>query len=495
MNIADFIIIDKPLDAELVECERFVRNCRRSSTRVYVNFQRRFLPCWQSFKRAVEAERDGNFCYGEITVQSFYPNWRPNKPADVLYVARRELGGGVLLTECHEIDLIQWIFGDIQDVYASTEDTAPEQVENYAQMCFHVSFAYGKRPVMLTVDDMCDAEKRIARFRFQNATYEIDELAQRVVRITAAGPETIYAGGGESPNPHKTLLASLYDGDADVPTMEDGLNVNAVIQAAKESAANREVCVVKKTVCPKEGEPYLEMTIQKLQEAFGERLIAVYGLGSLGYDGYVPGWSDFDLDVLVDTGYEEAPEDYRIGKKIEKEVQNAGFERIDIRVYNPDHLNERKTILTYGQCSRALMLTDSSVLLYGRDVRHQIIRPTIPECNGEAIGLLKKMLANPETWWNQLPWDDIAAHYALVCRFHYTADEGRVAGKRVALEYFISHYAAQMTPEMLRWMLWALSCRLSYHPLFIQDTLHGDAVVCLQDLFRMTLHMLEEREL
>lgn len=86
LGVSEFMIIDKPLDSDLLSCERFVRNCHNSSTRVFVNFQRRYLKCWNMLKQALSLEKDGKFEYGSIAIQSYFPDWRREKPSDALYI-------------------------------------------------------------------------------------------------------------------------------------------------------------------------------------------------------------------------------------------------------------------------------------------------------------------------------------------------------------------------------------------------------------------------
>ncbi len=494
LGVAEFIILDKPLDADLLTCECFVRNCRRSTTRVFVNYQRRYLNVWRSLKDSIDPERDGILRHGSVTVRSYYPSWRLHKPPQALYAARKELGGGVLLTECHEPDLLGWLLGEIKCVTCVTESAEADSVENYAQLLLIVKNAGRECPITVTLDDLCPEEQRTATLCFEKAIYQIDEIRGTVQRISEDGTQVLCDEAPDMMDAHRALICDVMAGGRSAPTAEDGLTVNAVIHAARESARLQCARAVTRSVCPTEGVPYLDRAIERLQDVFGDRLLAVYGMGSLGYGGYVDGWSDFDIDVLVTCDREEAREVYRVGKEIESEIISSGFPRIDIRVYNPVHLNERATILTYGQCSRACMLCDSAILLAGKELRESILHPTLCECNNEAIGLLEWMLNFPESRWETLPWDDIAAHFALVCRFHYTADHGSVAGKKVALEYFLDTYADTVDSTTLRWILWALALRSRHESRQIRDSLHEEAVNCLRNAFAMTLRFLKQRQ-
>ena len=47
------------------------------------------------------------------SVGQYLPEWRKNTDYRKGVSARQDLGGGVLLELSHEIDYIQWIFGEI----------------------------------------------------------------------------------------------------------------------------------------------------------------------------------------------------------------------------------------------------------------------------------------------------------------------------------------------------------------------------------------------
>lgn len=492
LNIAKWIVIDKPLDSEMNRCEVFSRNAKYSSTRVYINFQRRYMTCWLRLKTLLNEMHLGELKYGIVRVCSYYPDWRLNKGADKLYVARKELGGGVFLTECHELDLINWLLGPVVKVVArASELVSANDVENSAQLMVDVSLPYGERNIALVLDDKHKPSGRSIELVFHDKTIIVEEDANRITILDTNG-EVMLSETTVENNPHLDLLKDVISMTGNPPSLSDGLWVNAIIYAAKKSVKSKMTELVTPSICPDEGIDYLNEAIDLLNEAFKGRLIAVYGLGSLGYGGYVTGWSDFDIDVLINSDYEHARNDYQVGKEIESIIKNKGFDRIDIRVYDYRHLNERKTILEYGQCSRATMLCDSAVLLMGKDIRARLQRPTRSEQSKEAYNLLEHMLGFSDDWWNALPWDDIAAHFALTARFLYTKDTGEVAGKQNALEYALNNYSAVYDSEQLQWMLWALAMRIKHHPLMIQDILHANAVNTLRRTFEKTKSILKE---
>lgn len=497
-DIASFIVIDKPLDSDLYKCEVFERNFRFSETKVYVNYQRRYIECWGNLKNQVEKciENNNEFRYGIIHINSNMPTWRKEKNFKELYAAKKELGGGALLTECHEFDLIQWIFGEIKEVEGYIVNTKSFELD--VEDAFHVKLIvdtkHGPRPITLITDFINGETQRKAEFVFDKSSFKINESENELVIL----PENkIIKGSNEKDKiAHERFINNLYEkvvnnSDVNLPDLKDGLLVNAVINSIRNSYYYGKKEEVNTSIFPLEGAKYLDILTNRAHEEFKDKLVAIYGMGSLGYGGYVEGWSDFDIDVIVENvTYDEAKEYFKIGKIIEKEIIKLGFERIDIRVYSIDHLNERKTILTYGQCSRASMLCDSAKLIYGSEIRNRVIKPSIPEMNNEAIGLLDIMNSRTDEEWEETPWDDIAAFYALNARFLYSKDKGKVAGKKLALEYFIDNYAKYYSEDVLVWTIWALACRNSYDCRYIQDKLHTKAINNLKEAFNKTKEIL-----
>ena len=51
----------------------------------------------------------GTIYNASINVNSYMPNWHKYENYKDLYASNKNLGGGVILTECHEIDLMNFI--------------------------------------------------------------------------------------------------------------------------------------------------------------------------------------------------------------------------------------------------------------------------------------------------------------------------------------------------------------------------------------------------
>ena len=124
------VIIEKPLALRLDEADRLIETCDRHGVKLFVVQQNRYNRPVQALRRALEADRLGHVFLGTVRVfwkrdQGYYDKepWRGTWAQD----------GGVLTNQAsHHIDLLLWMMGEVDSVFArgrtvahdiETEDT------------------------------------------------------------------------------------------------------------------------------------------------------------------------------------------------------------------------------------------------------------------------------------------------------------------------------------------------------------------------------------
>jgi hypothetical protein len=195
--------------------------------------------------------------------------------------------------------------------------------------------------------------------------------------------------------------------------------------------------------------------VELLRQRLGDGGWALYGMGSLGYGNYVPGWSDLDLDVILPDG----PADYDEAELTEY-ASRAGYPDVDVKTFTLSELLHPDEELLYGVANRLVMLIDSARHLYGPDIRPQLARPGRDTLRAESARVAAALAGMSDEWWATRPLDDLAALLALPARLLYTAGTGRVTDKQTALEYLLSSGDAPPA-ELWPWLGWALACRMS----------------------------------
>ncbi|MEI7525807.1 MAG: Gfo/Idh/MocA family oxidoreductase [Mariniphaga sp.] len=105
------IFIEKPFSHNLIGIESFANLVISNNLYFLVSFQRRFHPYLCKIKETLDSGRLGKIITAGFNVSSYVPAWHPYEDFKNLYACKPELGGGVLLTEIHELDLCFWYFG------------------------------------------------------------------------------------------------------------------------------------------------------------------------------------------------------------------------------------------------------------------------------------------------------------------------------------------------------------------------------------------------
>jgi len=105
------LLVEKPWSHDLHGFDRFRRAVEASAAPFRLSFQRRHHPLLQRVRRILEEGTLGRVISARFAVGSYVPAWHGYEDWHGLYAVRPELGGGVLLTEIHEIDLAAWYFG------------------------------------------------------------------------------------------------------------------------------------------------------------------------------------------------------------------------------------------------------------------------------------------------------------------------------------------------------------------------------------------------
>lgn len=115
------LFIEKPLSdsrKNIKILEKIVKE-KKLITQMGCNW--RFHPCIKNIKNIIENEGIGRIYSVQVESNSYLPDWHPYEDYRRSYAARKELGGGILLTCIHEIDFLYWFFGKAEKVFSVTE--------------------------------------------------------------------------------------------------------------------------------------------------------------------------------------------------------------------------------------------------------------------------------------------------------------------------------------------------------------------------------------
>ncbi|OGE02378.1 hypothetical protein A3A54_01180 [Candidatus Curtissbacteria bacterium RIFCSPLOWO2_01_FULL_39_62] len=113
------LFIEKPLSHNLKGVDNLQKVVKRNKLITMMGMNYRFHPGLLKVKKLIDNNKIGQVLSVRVIGGYYLPYWHPNVDYKKEYVARKELGGGVILTSLsHTIDYITWIFGNINLIYA-----------------------------------------------------------------------------------------------------------------------------------------------------------------------------------------------------------------------------------------------------------------------------------------------------------------------------------------------------------------------------------------
>lgn len=112
------LFIEKPISNTLDGIDELDRIIKAHSKVAYVGYQNRLHPCIKKAKEILSKGTLGRIYMVYSELGEYLPGMHPWENYRDMHEARRELGGGVVLCQLHELDYLYYLFGMPQEVYA-----------------------------------------------------------------------------------------------------------------------------------------------------------------------------------------------------------------------------------------------------------------------------------------------------------------------------------------------------------------------------------------
>ena len=127
------VYLEKPVSHELDGIEELVTALTESKAKLQVGCQLRFHPVMTQVKKWLDQGLIGKPLMAFAQAGKYLPDWHPEEDYRQSYAARRDLGGGVVLTLIHEIDYLQWLLGpmDVCSALGGTSGVLELDVEDH----------------------------------------------------------------------------------------------------------------------------------------------------------------------------------------------------------------------------------------------------------------------------------------------------------------------------------------------------------------------------
>lgn len=117
-NLGVHCLVEKPLASSLQDCDLMIRACQKNNVKLGVISQRRFYQPIQRVRDAILAGKIGDPVLATVTLLG----WRNREyyESDAWRGTWEMEGGGVLVNQApHQLDILLWLMGEIDEVYGT----------------------------------------------------------------------------------------------------------------------------------------------------------------------------------------------------------------------------------------------------------------------------------------------------------------------------------------------------------------------------------------
>ncbi len=168
------LLIEKPLSHSLEHIDELEALVNRNRLVCMIAYQLRFHPCLALAHRLFSEGRIGRAIACRAAVGEYLPGWHRYEDYRTMYASQRALGGGVVLSQIHELDILYWFFGRPRhivsmgghwsDLEVDVEDVASTLL-GYEGMVAHLHQDYLQQPPVRQLEIVGSAGKILVDLR------------------------------------------------------------------------------------------------------------------------------------------------------------------------------------------------------------------------------------------------------------------------------------------------------------------------------------------
>ncbi|MBC7878973.1 MAG: Gfo/Idh/MocA family oxidoreductase [Anaerolineales bacterium] len=241
------ILLEKPVSHSMDRLDILQAAINKSGSKVLVGFQFRFHPGLVRAKRLISDGEIGRIVSAHVHFGEYLPAWHPWEDYRKGYAARADMGGGVVLTQCHSLDYLPWLLGKVEsvsgfvaklsDLEVDTDDTAKIALRFEGGALGSLHLDYNQQPPAHYFEiigtkgslqwNLSDGGTRI--YRAEKKDWEVYPLAAGWERNVMFMEQT------------KHFIAVIKGETEPSCTIDDGIRVQRLVQAVYESNATQRV--------------------------------------------------------------------------------------------------------------------------------------------------------------------------------------------------------------------------------------------------------------
>jgi predicted dehydrogenase len=241
------LFIEKPISHTLTGIDELIEIVERKKLVALIGYQFRFHPGLRLIKSSIEKGQLGLLAAAHIVNGEYLPAWHPYENYRDTHPARRDLGGGCLSIQTHELDYALWFFGMPRNVYAVGGHLSSLEidVEDTVSILMECDFRGRSLPVHIHLDYLQQPPQRICEIYGDAGKIKYDYYTNLIeIHETATGKAAVHRFENFQRNQMfidelKHFLACVRGAEQPLVDLREARRSMAVAQAASKSLESR----------------------------------------------------------------------------------------------------------------------------------------------------------------------------------------------------------------------------------------------------------------
>lgn len=247
------VFIEKPIADNMDKFEEIEEILQRNGNIVFVGYQHRYHPCIIQTKALLDNNEIGSILSVRAEIGECVKTWHKYEDYRKMYACRSDLGGGVLITQIHELDYIYYLFGMPKSVYAIGGKLSDLEIDVEDTVDILMEYDINEKTVPISVhqDYIQNPARRVCQIIGTKGKIEFDLLTHTTTVYDEIGKIKSYCAYEFERNDMfmqemKSFFDSIENNHDSQISFEEGKRSLEIAMAAKESMRTKEPVQIRK---------------------------------------------------------------------------------------------------------------------------------------------------------------------------------------------------------------------------------------------------------
>lgn len=167
------VYMEKPIASNLAQLNQLKQAIDENNISFMMGYMLRFHPAYIELKSILNSKELGALVSYYSKWGEYLPNWHPWEDYRESYAAKKELGGGVVLTLSHEIDLLFYLFDEVK---LHTSEISSQGLDTDCETKADLRGSVENSSFQIELNYLDDPSERITKVDFEKGTVVIDPI-------------------------------------------------------------------------------------------------------------------------------------------------------------------------------------------------------------------------------------------------------------------------------------------------------------------------------